>query len=164
MKQKKLTHFDEKGAAKMVDIAHKDKTVRKACAKGIILMKEETLNVVNLTSAEKGDVLGIARIAGIMGAKKTSELIPLCHAVPISKISIDFFPVKGAIGLEIVANVKTNAQTGVEMEALTAVSISSLTIYDMLKSIDKEIKISGIFLYSKSGGKSGTFKNSRLRS
>ena len=163
MKEKNLTHFDKKGDAQMVDITPKLSTERKARARGRIFMKKDTLNSVNLGSNKKGDVLGIARIAGIMAAKKTSELIPLCHSISLSQISIDFSPLKRPTGIDIEVNVKTNAQTGVEMEALTALSVASLTIYDMLKAIDKEMEISDIHLSSKTGGKSGTFKNNKRK-
>ncbi len=163
MKEKNLTHFNEEGSAHMVDITKKLPTERTACARGRVLMQENTLNSINLANNKKGDVLGIARIAGIMAAKKTSELIPLCHTISLSKISIDFFPLKDPIAIDVEVNAKTTAQTGVEMEALTAVSVASLTIYDMLKSIDKEMELTDIHLHSKTGGKSATFENNKRK-
>jgi cyclic pyranopterin phosphate synthase len=151
----KLSHFNDQGQAHMVDVSNKDITSRIAMAKGRIIMKAETLAIIMDGSAKKGDVLGIARLAGIMAAKKTSELIPLCHPLPISKITIDIEPITSENSIEIQSTVKTTGQTGVEMEALTAVSITSLTVYDMVKAVDKTMKITDIRVILKDGGKSG---------
>ena len=161
MKNKELTHFDETGSAHMVDISNKPQTMREATAMGRVLMEETTLNHLTASTNKKGDVLSIARIAGIMAAKKTAELIPLCHSIPLAKVSIKFLILQNPSGVKIEANAKTQSQTGVEMEALTAVSISSLTIYDMLKSVDKRIQIADIQLCFKSGGMSGNFTNKK---
>jgi cyclic pyranopterin phosphate synthase len=151
-----LTHFDADGSAHMVDVSNKEITSRLATAKGKILMEPSTLDVILSGSAKKGDVLGVARLAGIMAAKKTSDLIPLCHPLPITKVSVDLTPIKD--GLEITATVKTTGQTGVEMEALTAVNICALTVYDMVKAIDKAMIITDVRLVLKEGGKSGRFE------
>ena len=151
----KLSHFNDYGQAHMVDVSNKDITSRIAMAKGRIIMKAETLAIIMDGSAKKGDVLGIARLAGIMAAKKTSELIPLCHPLPISKITIDIEPITSENSIEIQSTVKTTGQTGVEMEALTAVSITALTVYDMVKAVDKTMKITDIRVILKDGGKSG---------
>lgn len=151
----KLNHFNDQGQAHMVDVSNKDITSRIAMAKGRIIMKAETLAIIMDGSAKKGDVLGIARLAGIMAAKKTSELIPLCHPLPISKITIDIEPITSENSIEIQSTVKTTGQTGVEMEALTAVSITALTVYDMVKAVDKTMKITDIRVILKDGGKSG---------
>tara|TARA_B110000971_G_scaffold100306_1_gene103091 strand:+ start:9732 stop:10211 length:480 start_codon:yes stop_codon:yes gene_type:complete len=151
----KLSHFNDQGQAHMVDVSNKDITSRIAMAKGRIIMKAETLAIIMDGSAKKGDVLGIARLAGIMAAKKTSELIPLCHPLPISKITIDIEPITSENSIEIQSTVKTTGQTGVEMEALTAVSITALTVYDMIKAVDKTMKITDIRVILKDGGKSG---------
>ena len=151
----KLSHFNDQGQAHMVDVSNKDITSRIAMAKGRIIMKAETLAIIMDGSAKKGDVLGIARLAGIMAAKKTSELIPLCHPLPISKITIDIEPITSENSIEIQSTVKTTGQTGVEMEALTAVSIAALTVYDMVKAVDKTMKITDIRVILKDGGKSG---------
>jgi len=152
-----LTHFDEDGRAIMVDVGAKAPTQRMALARGEVRMAEATLQRILDRGLEKGDVLGVARIAGIMAAKKTSDLIPLCHPLALTSISIDFQPFCGEGRLEIEAQVKVGGQTGVEMEALTAVSVSALTIYDMCKAIDKEMVLGEIRLCEKRGGKSGTF-------
>lgn len=152
-----LTHLDENGAARMVDVSGKDTTEREASAEAIILLSEAAFEAVTTGDAPKGDVLAAARIAGIMAAKKTSELIPLCHALPLSKAEIAFEPLADKHALKITATVKTVARTGVEMEALTAASIAALTIYDMTKAIDKGAIIEGVRLLAKSGGKSGSF-------
>ena len=157
MKQK-LTHFDERGAAKMVDIAAKAETHRVATAAGVIRMKPETLALVLSGTAKKGDVLGVARIAAIQAAKKTSELIPLCHPVPISSVAIEFSPDKKASLVECRATVECTARTGVEMEALTAVHVALLTIYDMCKAADRAMTMEAIRLVEKRGGKSGHYK------
>ena len=152
---KGLTHFDEAGAAHMVDVSDKATTDRVAVAEGWVKMSGETLDVIRAGSARKGDVVGVARLAGIMGAKRTADLIPLCHPLPLSKVSLDFVPDDGLPGLRVTATVATAGRTGVEMEALTAVSVACLTIYDMAKAVQKDMEIGGLRLLSKSGGKSG---------
>ncbi len=154
----KLTHLDEKGEAAMVDVSEKAITDRIAIAEGQIVMLPETLRLIREGNAKKGDVLGAARIAGIMAAKKTHELIPLCHPLLISKIAIDLEPDEELPGIRVRATVKLSGQTGVEMEALTAVSVACLTIYDMVKAADRGMKIENIRLVEKSGGKSGTYR------
>ena len=154
-----LTHFDRKGNVHMVDVSSKANTDRVAIAKGTVRMKRETFNIMTEGKAKKGDVLSIARIAGIMGCKKTSELIPLCHPIPLSNVKINLVPNTELPGLDIEAHVKTNGPTGVEMEALTAVSVASLTVYDMLKAVDKTIEIGNLRLTRKEGGKSGLIEN-----
>ena len=149
----KLTHLDDAGNAAMVDISAKDSTVREAIAEGRINMSAEALGAIKGGAVKKGDVLATARIAGIMAAKKTSELIPLCHPLALSKVAVDFeFE---ANGIRVTALARLTGQTGVEMEALTAASVALLTIYDMAKALDKSMEISGIRLLSKTGGKSG---------
>ena len=143
----------------MVDVSSKDNTDRLAIAKGTVRMKRETFNIMTEGKAKKGDVLSIARVAGIMGCKKTSDLIPLCHPIPLSNVKINLEPNRKLPGVEIEAHVKTNGPTGVEMEALTAVTVSCLTIYDMLKAVDKTIEIGNIRLTMKDGGKSGRIEN-----
>lgn len=150
-----FTHFNDKGRAKMVEVGDKEASKREAVAKGQISMKEEVLELIRDGLVEKGDVLGVAQIAGIMGAKKTSDLIPMCHNIFLSGADIDFKFLDSAI--EVEARVKSEGKTGVEMEALTAVSVSLLTIYDMCKVLDKEMEISQIRLVEKRGGKSGDF-------
>jgi len=154
----KLTHLDENGAAAMVDVSTKTVTERQAIAEGHITMLPETLDLIRKGNAKKGDVLGAARIAGIMAAKKTHELIPLCHPLLLSKIAVDIEPDDILPGIFVRATVKLSGQTGVEMEALTAVSVACLTIYDMVKAADRAMVISGIRLIEKSGGKSGTYR------
>jgi cyclic pyranopterin phosphate synthase len=149
----KLTHLDEGGAARMVDVSAKAVTVREAVAEGRITMSREALTAISDGALGKGDALAVARIAGIMAAKRTSDLIPLCHPLAISKVTIDF--AFGEDSITTTATVRTSGQTGIEMEALTATSIALLTLYDMAKVIDKTMIISDIFLISKSGGKSG---------
>ena len=151
----KLTHFNNAGEAEMVDVSNKASTDRIAIAEGIITMQTETLQLIMQGGHKKGDVLGIARIAGIMAAKKTSELIPLCHPLMISKISVDLKPLASENAVSCQATVKTTGQTGVEMEALTAVQIALLTIYDMCKAVDRAMTIENVGLKKKSGGKSG---------
>ncbi len=151
-----LTHFDDKGAAHMVDVSEKATTSRVAVAKGYISMQPATLAMVADGTAKKGDVLGVARLAGIMAAKKTHDLIPLCHPLALSKVAVGLEIAKGGIAIE--ATVKNTGQTGVEMEALTAVSLAALTIYDMVKAVDKTMVISDIRLVLKDGGKSGLFE------
>ena len=154
-----LTHFDKKGNAHMVDVSSKVNTDRVAIAKGTVRMKRETFNIMTEGKAKKGDVLSIARIAGIMGCKKTSDLIPLCHPIPLSNVKINLVPNTELPGVDIEAHVKTNGPTGVEMEALTAVSVASLTVYDMVKAVDKTIEIGNLRLTRKEGGKSGLIEN-----
>ena len=150
-----LTHLDEEGQARMVDVGWKEPTVRVAVAKGEVRMRPGTLDLVRAGQMKKGDVLGIARIAGVMGAKRTSELIPLCHPIPLDQITVDMDLNDETNSVEITAVARTTAKTGVEMEALTAVSIAALTIYDMCKSIDREVRIDAVRLVQKSGGRSG---------
>jgi cyclic pyranopterin monophosphate synthase len=153
-----LTHFDGAGQAHMVDVSDKAVTDRIAVAEGWVRMRPETLALVEQGSAKKGDVLGIARLAGIMGAKKTADLIPLCHPLPITKVTLDLVTDAALPGVRITATVKTTGQTGVEMEALTAVSIAALTVHDMLKAAEKSIEIGGIRVVLKDGGKSGRYE------
>ncbi|KGJ05939.1 cyclic pyranopterin monophosphate synthase subunit MoaC [Paracoccus halophilus] len=152
-----LTHFDASGQAHMVDVSAKPDTAREAVAEGLVLMSAETLALAQ-GGAAKGDVLGVARLAGIMGAKRTSDLIPLCHPLPIARVSLDLTPDPALPGIRITATVRTTGKTGVEMEALTAVSTACLTVYDMLKAAQKDMRIEGIRLLSKTGGKSGEFR------
>ncbi len=153
-----LTHFDDQGAAHMVDVSDKQITSRVAVAKGQITMEPSTLALITEGRAKKGDVLGVARLAGIMAAKKTHDLIPLCHPLALSKVSVELTPDPANNCVDIEATVKTTGQTGVEMEALTAVSIAGLTIYDMVKAVDKAMVISDVRLILKDGGKSGLFE------
>lgn len=153
-----LSHFDHTGKAHMVDVSDKEITARIAVAEGHITMSTATLALIKGGTAQKGDVLGTARLAGIMAAKKTAELIPLCHPLPISKVSVDLMPDDALPGVHIVATVKTTGQTGVEMEALTAVSVAALTVHDMVKAVQKDMVISGIRVTLKDGGKSGRFE------
>ena len=152
-----LTHFDDEGKAIMVDVGEKESTRRVAVARGIVQMQPETLTRILDNRMEKGDVLGVARLAGIMAAKKTSDLIPLCHPLLINSITVEFSPDEDSASVEIEATVKVNGQTGVEMEALTAVSTAGLTIYDMCKAIDKTMTIDNVRLAEKRGGRSGHF-------
>lgn len=156
----KLTHLDEQGRARMVDVSEKDVTVRQATARGRISMSAETLTMIAEGRARKGDVLAAARIAGIMAAKKTHDLIPLCHPLAITGLAIDFTPDEKSGAIEVEATVKIEGKTGVEMEALTAVSVACLTIYDMCKSADRAMRIGDIRLIEKSGGKSGHYSGS----
>lgn len=153
----KLNHFNEAGQAHMVDVGAKDITERKATAHGFIRMLPETFQIVKSGTAKKGDVLGIARIAGIMAVKKTPELIPLAHPIPVSGCELDFIMHEDEFTIEAVCTVKVSARTGVEMEALTGVSAALLTVYDMLKAVDRAMEIEKICLLQKSGGKSGEF-------
>tara|TARA_B100001142_G_C14311297_1_gene646725 strand:+ start:200 stop:679 length:480 start_codon:yes stop_codon:yes gene_type:complete len=157
--EKELSHFNKNGEVHMVDVGEKPITNRVAIAKGEILMAEATLKIILDGSSKKGDVLGTARLAGIMAAKNTSGLIPLCHPIQITKISLDFLPINQENKIEIVASVNSLGQTGVEMEALTAVNIAALTIYDMVKAVDKGMMISNLRLVLKDGGKSGKFES-----
>jgi len=154
---KKLSHIDTRGRARMVDVSAKQVTVREAIATGVVHLQPEVLRLIVTGKMPKGDVLATARLAGIMAAKRTSDLIPLCHPLPISSVKVEFTPHEeaGTIGIE--ARVKVEAKTGVEMEALTAVSVAALTIYDMCKAVDKGMTISDICLQQKTGGKSGTY-------
>lgn len=154
----KLTHIDETGSASMVDVSAKAITEREASAEGLVIMAPETLALIKSGNAKKGDVLGIARIAGIMAAKKTHELIPLCHPLMLSKISVELEQDEDLPGIRVRATAKLSGQTGVEMEALTAVSVACLTIYDMVKAADRTMRIEGIKLTEKRGGKSGHFR------
>jgi cyclic pyranopterin phosphate synthase len=152
---KQFTHLDSNGAVRMVDVSHKSITTRVAIAQGTIRMSPETFETIIQEKAKKGNVLETARIAGIMAAKKTSELIPLCHPLPLSQVQVDFFPQTTTNSFLIQSMVKVNAKTGVEMEALTSVSVAALTIYDMCKAVEKGMVISDIRLVKKTGGKSG---------
>lgn len=151
----KLTHFDNDGRAVMVDVGRKDVTERRAVASGHVTMLPATLALVTDKVAKKGDVVTVAELAGIMGAKRTSDLIPLCHPLPLSKVKVQISADANLPGLQVRAETKTTGQTGVEMEALTAVSVTCLTIYDMLKAVDRDMKIGDVKLIEKSGGKSG---------
>lgn len=153
-----LTHFDAEGRAVMVDVSEKPVTSRVATACAHVVMQPETLAHVIAGTAKKGDVLGVARLAGIMAAKQTSSLIPLCHPLPITKVAVDLVPDESLPGVRITAEVKTTGQTGVEMEALTAASVAALTVYDMLKAVEKGMEIVGIAVLRKEGGKSGTYE------
>ena len=153
----KLSHLDEQGRAKMVDVSDKDITSRIAVARGTIHMRAETLALILANKVEKGDVFSVARVAGIMAAKKTSELIPMCHPLNITSVEIDLTPAENPARVEIEASVRVSGKTGVEMEAMTAVAVAGLTIYDMCKAVDREMSIGEIRLVKKSGGKSGTF-------
>lgn len=153
----RLTHLDESGAARMVDVSAKKKSIREATAEAIIALSAQAYDAVKRGAAPKGDVLAVARIAGIMAAKKTSELIPLCHPIPLTGTNVEITPLAGHSGFRIVAKAKTTAETGVEMEALTAAAVAALTIYDMTKAIDRGAVIDSVRLLSKSGGKSGTY-------
>ncbi len=152
-----LSHLDAEGRARMVDVSEKDKTNRVAVARGEILMRAETLAMIVEKRVAKGDVFSVARVAGIMGAKRTPDLIPMCHPLNITSVAITLTPEQNPSRVEIEATVKVTGQTGVEMEAMTAVSVSALTIYDMCKAVDREMTIGEIQLTKKSGGKSGTF-------
>lgn len=150
-----LTHLDEQGRASMVDVGSKPETEREAVARGFVAMKPETLQLIRDGQLKKGDVLGTARLAGIMGAKHTPQLIPLCHPIPLDQIVVELEPDDNGPGVRLTATAKTTAKTGVEMEALTAVSIAALTLYDMCKSVDRGMRIQDVRLVRKRGGKSG---------
>ena len=152
-----MTHFDQKGAAIMVDVSEKDVTTREATASGKIALNEEAYRTVVEGGAKKGDVFSVARLAGIMAAKKTSDLIPLCHPLPLSKCTVEFVLHEEKHMIEVQATVKTTGQTGVEMEALTSVNVALLTIYDMVKAIDRGMVMGDIVLLEKSGGRSGRY-------
>ena len=154
----KLTHLNESGEAHMVDVGGKNVSVREAVAEGLIRLQRETLKLINEGGHKKGDVLAVARVAGIMAAKKTAELIPLCHTIPITAIEIELTPDEAQSAVRCRATVRTQAQTGVEMEALTAVEIALLTIYDMCKAADRGMTLTDIRLVSKTGGKSGDWR------
>ena len=156
--RKTLTHFDRKGDARMVDVSAKEETEREAVAKGSVLMKRASLDLVRKGKAKKGDVLNVARLAGIMGAKRTAELIPLAHPLALSSVKLELRCDKNRNAVDITATCKIKGRIGVEMEALTAVAVAALAIYDMLKAVDRGMKISEIRLVHKSGGKSGTFE------
>ena len=153
-----LTHFDASGQAHMVDVSDKSVTDRLAVAEGYVRMTPETLDLITEGRAKKGDVLSVARLAGIMGAKKTAELIPLCHPLPITKVALELSAAPDRPGIRVEATVKTSGQTGVEMEALTAVTTACLTIYDMVKAVEKSMVIEDIRLLLKDGGKSGRYE------
>jgi len=153
----KLSHLDAEGKARMVDVSGKDVTERIATARGTIFMRAETLSLIMEKKVEKGDVFSVARVAGIMAAKKTSELIPMCHPLNITSVEIELTPQNNPPRVEIEAVVKVTGKTGVEMEAMTAAAVAGLTIYDMCKAVDREMSIGEIRLVKKSGGKSGTF-------
>lgn len=155
-----LTHFDGDGHAHMVDVSDKPVTSRVAVAQGFVKMLPDTFELITQGRAKKGDVLGVARLAGIMGAKKCAELIPLCHPLPITKVAVALTPDADLPGIRIEATVKTTGQTGVEMEALTAVSTAALTVFDMVKAAEKTMEIGGIRVVLKDGGKSGLFQAS----
>jgi len=153
-----LSHLNEKGEARMVDVSEKAVTSRTAIAEGLVLMAPETLSLILKGKAEKGDVLATARIAGIMGAKRTAELIPLCHPLPLTQVTLDFTPQADPVSLRVEATAKVEGKTGVEMEALTAVTVACLTLYDMCKAVDRSMTFSGIRLIEKTGGRSGAFR------
>src|SRR5580700_3794956 len=153
-----LTHIDARGEARMVDVSAKPATERTAVAEGRVVMSKATLELIVSGNAKKGDVLGAARLAGIMAAKRTSELIPLCHPLPVSQIEVDVKPDTRLPGVRVKARVKVSGKTGVEMEALTAVSVACLTIYDMVKAVERGMRIEGIRLVEKSGGRSGHYR------
>jgi cyclic pyranopterin phosphate synthase len=157
-KGRKLSHLDHKGAARMVDVAGKPESERTALAEGKVVMTRATLEHVRRGDAKKGDVLGTARIAGIMAAKRTHELIPLCHPLPLTQIAVDLVPDDTLPGIVVRASVKVTGKTGVEMEALTAVSVACLTVYDMVKALERGMRIEGVRLLEKRGGKSGVYR------
>lgn len=158
-----LTHFDEKGKAIMVDVTEKKETVREATATGKITVNKEVFQAVKNGTAGKGDVLGVATTAGIMGVKRTSDLIPMCHILPITKCKIEFELVESELAIYCDCTVRVTGKTGVEMEALTGVSVALLTVYDMCKAMDKKMEIGEIYLVKKTGGKSGTIENGRKK-
>lgn len=156
-----LSHFDTKGAARMVDVSEKPETERVAVAAATVIMAKETLDLVLKGGAKKGDVLSVARLAGIMGAKRTPDLIPLCHPLALESVSVELVTDPGRSAIDITATCKVTGRTGVEMEALTAASVAALTIYDMLKSVDRAMLITDLKLIHKSGGKSGAYEVKR---
>ena len=153
----KLTHFDKKGRARMVDVSQKRETAREAVVRGSVFMNPETFAKIMSGEVSKGDVFSVAKVAGILGAKKTSEIIPMCHPLNLSHVEINFFPFEKESRIDIEAKVRIKAQTGVEMEGFVAVATAGLTIYDMCKAIDRGMRISDIHLVKKTGGKSGTY-------
>jgi cyclic pyranopterin phosphate synthase len=153
----RLSHLDEKGEARMVDVSAKEVTSRTARAEGFVAMAPSTLELILAGNAPKGDVIATARIAGIMAAKRTHELIPLCHPLPVTEVTVAFEPSRDPPGLHVEATAKVDAKTGVEMEALVAVSVACLTVYDMVKAVDRAVSFSGIRLVEKTGGRSGSF-------
>jgi cyclic pyranopterin monophosphate synthase len=153
----KLSHIDEKGEARMVDVSDKAVTARTAAAEGFVSMAPATLALLRSGTVPKGDVLGTARIAGIMAAKRTHELIPLCHPLNLTKVVVNLEPSDKPVGVRVTSEVKLSGQTGVEMEALTAVSVACLTLYDMLKAVDRDMRIEGVHVTHKSGGRSGVY-------
>ena len=155
---KKLSHVDRQGRAKMVDVTGKAETLREAIARGSVYMKGQTLRLIQDGKVEKGDVLCVSRVAGILAAKKTGELIPMCHPLNLTAVDLEFTADEKAHKIGIQARVRTTDRTGVEMEALTAVTVAALTIYDMCKAVDREMVVSEIMLVEKSGGRSGTFR------
>jgi cyclic pyranopterin monophosphate synthase len=162
MSSAKLTHIDAGGAARMVDVGEKASTSREATAEGAVTMRRETLDLILSGNAKKGDVIGVARIAGIMAAKRTHDLIPLCHPLLLTGVTVEITPDDALPGLRVTATVKVSGQTGVEMEALTAVSVACLTIYDMAKAVDRGMEIGPVRLTAKSGGKSGDFRRGKV--
>jgi cyclic pyranopterin monophosphate synthase len=158
MTARRLSHLNEAGEARMVDVSEKAVTERSATAEGFVSMAPPTLDLILSRDAAKGEVLATARIAGIMAAKRTHELIPLCHPLPLTQVTVDFVPSRDPVGIRVEATAKVEAKTGVEMEALTAVSVACLTIYDMVKAVDRAMTFSGIRLIEKTGGRSGTFR------
>lgn len=158
MSGQELSHFDDKGQAHMVDVSAKPVTARVAVAEGVVRMSAETLEMITEGRARKGDVLSVARLAGIMAAKRTADLIPLCHPLPVTKVAVELTADPALPGIRIEATVKTSGQTGVEMEALTAVSVAALTVYDMVKAVEKSMVIEAIRLTLKDGGKSGRYE------
>jgi cyclic pyranopterin phosphate synthase len=157
-----LSHLNQQGQAQMVDVSEKSATVRRAIARGQVRMQASTLEAIQAGDTPKGDVLGTARLAGIMAAKQTANLIPLCHPLPLQKVNVEIVPDPELPGYTIQAEVKTKAETGVEMEALTAVSVAALTLYDMAKALEKSMQIEHIHLVSKTGGKSGDYESSKF--
>ncbi len=155
---KKFTHFNEDGRSRMVDVSEKDETLREATATATVSMSQETFHRIFDRAIEKGDVLGVAQVAGIMAAKKTGELIPMCHPLNVTSVDLEFLPDSSQSSIEVRATAKIKAKTGIEMEAMVAVSVASLTIYDMCKAVDRRMTISEIKLVRKSGGKSGLFE------
>ncbi|MGB6347241.1 MAG: cyclic pyranopterin monophosphate synthase MoaC [Methyloceanibacter sp.] len=158
MTERRLSHLNEAGEARMVDVSPKAVTERSAVAEGFVAMAPETLDLILSGQAPKGDVLATARIAGIMAAKRTHELIPLCHPLPLTQVTVEFTPSRDPAGIRVEATAKVEAKTGVEMEALTAVTVACLTLYDMCKAVDRAMNFSGIRLIEKTGGRSGNFK------
>lgn len=158
MTASRLSHLNEAGEARMVDVSAKEVMERSATAEGFVSMAPATLDLILSGKSKKGDVLATARIAGIMAAKRTADLIPLCHPLPLTQVTVDFTPSREPAGIRVEATAKVEGKTGVEMEALTAVSVACLTLYDMCKAVDRAIEFSGIRLIAKTGGKSGPFK------